>query len=325
MSHLRIVLVAVLLACAVGLRPGLAAAQSAADTATARELYIEGAKLSKEERWEQAKDRLKRSLELKKAPITHYSLAVAQQKTGELVEALENFRAFLVAPSAAATESLREPAEQAAEKLSEQVARVAITIRPDGLESLSVSIDGVKVPTAALDRPRLVNPGRHELRATAAGHAEASQSFTVEEGGSAEVTLTLEPAAEPTAEPEPEPEPAAAPPAEPPDEGASIAGPVVTLVTGIVAIGVGVAVGLVGVSEAEDAPASEGPEADAARTKGLAGDIVAGVGGAVAAVGLIWLIVAATSGPDEDEASAADAARLRPWAAGPVAGVQVQF
>jgi hypothetical protein len=83
---------------------------------------------------------------------------------------------------------------------------------------------------------------------------------------------------------------------------------------------VGLAVGLAGLSEAGDAPASEGDEADAARTKGLAGDIVAGVGIAAAAAGLIWLIV--YDGEPEPEAAVG---AMRPWSHGSASGLQITF
>lgn len=315
----------------------VAQAQNAADVAAARELYIEGAALSKEGKWQQAEDRLSRSLQLKKAPITHYMLGVAQQNVGKLVDALENFRAFLAAPEEAATDPLREPAKQAVDALSNRVARVSIAILPADLRSAVVTLDGVEVPRAALDRERLVDPGEHELRARAEGWTEATETFAVEEGGETSVMLMLErlesgaPAVGPspvavgrgpTAPPPPAEEASGAAPGD--DDSGVPAAPVVLLVGGAVVAGVGVAVGLVGVGEAEDAPTHDGAEADSARTKSLAGDVVAGVGIAAAAVGLIWLIADAAGGSDDTE-MAARVPRLRPWAAGPATGLQVSF
>ena len=262
-------------------------AQSAADVAAARDLFREAAQLSREGKWEEAKNKLKRSLALKPAPITHFSLAVAQQKTGEFVEALENFRAFLISPPEPSTDKYRTPAQQAVTELEPRVARVSIAVRPPALEGLTIKIDGHAVPLAALEQPRLVNPGAHEVKASAPGHHDATQRFEVAEGGSAEVTLTLKPAPE-------APAPVAPPPAEPTPEVKErpfpIA-PVVLIAVGAAAIGVGVAVGMIGLNEAKEAPTNDGEEAQAARTKGIAGDVVAGVGGLAAGIGVILLIV----------------------------------
>ena len=59
---IRLLLCVVLLL--VALVPLPAAAQSAADVAAARELFIEGAELAKAGRWQEARDRYERSLAL---------------------------------------------------------------------------------------------------------------------------------------------------------------------------------------------------------------------------------------------------------------------
>lgn len=265
-----------------------AQAQSAADVAAARDLFREAAQLSRDGKWEEAKAKLKRSLALKPAPITHFSLAVAQQKTGDLVEALENFRAFLISPPEPTTDKYRQPAQQAVTELEPRVARVSIAVNPPSLEGLTIKIDGHAIPLAALEQPRLVNPGKHEVKAAAPGHHEARQRFEVAEGGSAEVTLTLQPA--PEAPAAAAATPVEAPPPEVRERPFPIA-PVVLIAAGAAAIGAGVAVGMIGLNEAKDAPTNDGEEAKAARTKGIAGDVVAGVGGLAAGIGVILLIV----------------------------------
>src|SRR5690606_22178751 len=130
-------------------------AQSAADVAVAREMFIEGSELARQGRWEQARERYERSLELKRAPITLYSLGVAQQQTGQLVEALESFRAFLAEPSAPATKEYEPLARQAVQELERRVAEIELRMSPADVAGLVVKIDGVAVPAAALDRPRL--------------------------------------------------------------------------------------------------------------------------------------------------------------------------
>jgi len=97
------------------------------------------------------------------------------------------------------------------------------------------------------------------------------------------------------------------------------------MVGGGVAFGVGLTVGLLGVSQAADAPTSDGPEAESARTKSIVGDVVAGVGIVAAGVGLVLLLV---DGDDQDPGTidpTAPGVSLRPWADGLVSGVELRF
>jgi tetratricopeptide (TPR) repeat protein len=298
---------------------GPAAAESPADIAAARELFKQGVAASKQGNWEEAVDKLSRSLALKRAPIAHYTLGVAQQNTGRLVEALENLRAFLASPREEATDLYREPAQKAIAELEPRVGRVAITIKPGKIPELKVHIDTEAVPAIALDQQRLVNPGSHLVKAEAPGFQSAQKRFEVTEGGSAAVELVLFPEEDKPDEPTLADQPTA--PAEPADADAAFpTGPVVLMAGGAAVFGVGLAVGLVGLSEAGDAPSSEGDEADAARAKGLAGDIVAGVGIAAAAAGLIWLIV--YDGEPEPEAATS---AVRPWSQGSAMGLTLSF
>jgi hypothetical protein len=250
--------------------------------------------------------------------MIHYTLAIAQKETGDMVGSLENLRAFLAAHPTPRTKRFRKPAEAVVDDLAGRVARVTISVSPDGLEGLEVTLDDDSVAEAALGRERIVNPGKHLLKATATGYHEATKSFELEESGTTEVALSLTPKPEP--EPEPEVAPAvAAGPDRPSTESEFPTGPVVLMDAGVLTFGVGLTVGLVGVGEIGDAQHSESPEVDAARTKGSAGDVVAGVGAAAAGVGLVWLLL--TMG-DEPEA---ETAALRPWVGGPVSGVELRF
>jgi hypothetical protein len=259
--------------------PQVARAQNAADTAAARELFIEGSKLSRDGRWAEAKDRFERSLALKRAPITLYSLGVAQMSSGHHVEALESFRAFLAEPLTGSTEPYAEPARAAIEGLVPRVAKLDIDIKPHA-KGLNVSVDRKQVPPAALGVPRLVNAGEHVIRAEAPGYASRTAAVTVAEGETKAVALLLTPGSDEGRTPDGGPN----------DDDFPV-GPVVLMAGGGLAFGVGLTVGLLGVAAAGDAPTPDGPEADSARTQATAGDVVAGVGIAAAAAGLLWLLL----------------------------------
>src|SRR5271170_2496434 len=86
-----------------------ASAQAPPDIAHARDLFIEGSKLSDNGDWEGARDRFERSLKIKRAALTLYNLGIAQQETGRLVSAVESFRAFLALPVEPATQGYVDP------------------------------------------------------------------------------------------------------------------------------------------------------------------------------------------------------------------------
>ncbi|AGP35263.1 PEGA domain-containing protein [Sorangium cellulosum] len=282
--------------------PAPAAAQSAADVAVAREIFIEGSEFAKQGRWEEARERYERSLAIKRAPITLYSLGVAQQQTGQLVEALESFRAFLVEPSAPATKEYEKLARQAVQELERHVAGLDLRLSPDDVAGVVVKIDGIEVPAAALDRPRPVNPGNHVVTVSAPGYREARRSVAAAPGSRVVVMLTLERdapapgASTPGASAGPRAPsagalPGGAPPRAAPDAATVRVVPIVLLAGGLTTVAAGVAIGLLGVASASDAPTRDGDAADAARAQALAGDIVAGAGLLAAGAGVLVLVL----------------------------------
>jgi hypothetical protein len=81
----------------------------------------------------------------------------------------------------------------------------------------------------------------------------------------------------------------------------------------------GISLGLVGVRQASQAPTQDGPDAHAARTKGIAGDVIAGAGVATAGVGLVLLLTSGRSRP----ATATPGVGL--WTSGATAGMEARF
>jgi hypothetical protein len=285
------------------------AQEDPADVATARELFREGLALSKEGKWEEARMKLGQSLALKKAALTYYTLAVADKNSGHRVASLEHFRAFLAQPVTDKTEAFLEPAREAVAELEKQVSRVVIEVAPAGLTGLIVSIDGDPLPLSALGTPRLVEPGEHVIAASAADHHPKTFEVIAKPGKQHDLRLTLQP------------KPAGDDQRKEPEEPATPTLPFLLLGGGAVVAGVGLTLGILGASEADDAPTRDGEEADAALLKTIVGDVMMGVGGAVGVTGIVLVILHYTL--DDEEAPAATS--VRPWASGDVLGVQVRF
>src|SRR5262245_27117761 len=83
-----------------------------ARTQTAREVFVAAVEAVQRGDWLEARELYARSYSLRPASTTLYSLAVAQRETGDLVKALESFRAFLALEPNAQSLRFREPAER---------------------------------------------------------------------------------------------------------------------------------------------------------------------------------------------------------------------
>jgi hypothetical protein len=280
-----------LLALAMILAAGSAArAQPADDVARARELFVEGAKLAEAGSWEAARDRFERSLKQKRAALTLYNLGIAQQETGHLVDALESFRAFLALPADAATQPYVVPVRAELAKLEKRVAYLEIDVRPAGLKGAVVRIDGREVPAAP--GPRMVDPGNHEIAATAPGYGTVQQKTVAHEGGQVTMVLTLgaqAPAAASTALPT-----------------GLIVGGLAALLVGEITFGIGAQQGL-------GSPVDAGP----ARAAMIGGTIAGGAGILVTGIGAILLL--------RRPAARAPQAAIAPWSEGGVTGIKVRF
>ncbi len=309
---------AALLAVGIGLfSAGPVAAQPPSDVETARTLFVRAAKLGQEGRWKEARELYQRSYQLKPAPITRYSIGVAQRESGSPLAALASFRAFLDDRVTSETAPYVGPAREAVQQLEGQIAKVKLSFEPRRVEDVTVIIDGHQ---EALDGSGVleVEAGTHELSARAPGHRATIARVRLTAGSTETVTLTLFPVAGGGAGVSPfaAPEGGSAAPAD--SGGSSLALPVVLMSVGAAVTITGVAVGLSGLSQAKNAATRDGSQASAAKGKGIAGDVLGGAGIATAGVGLILLLT-------RSHEPAAQQHALRPWATGSIAGIEASF
>jgi hypothetical protein len=292
--------------------PGLVHAQST--TETARACFVAAARLGQEGRWKEARELFARSLQLRPSPVTLYSLGVAQRETGHLAEALGSFRAFVAEPATAASQPFLAPAQRAILELDGRVARVIIAIQPSRPAGLSLTIDGQPGP-ALMDGPREVDPGGHDVMASAPGFRSAQARFSANPGAPDRLVLVLTLAPPGTSDGIPSPASSAPPP---PAIGTHRALPLVLLGAGGGLFTTGVAVGLAGVGRAGHAASATGAEAHTARAMALAGDVMAGLGLASAGVGLVLFLVAGRSTPPAPSG-------VTLWTGAGLAGLETRF
>src|SRR6185312_4684124 len=143
-------------------------------------------------------------------------------------------------------------AREAIAQLSGQVGRVIVTVRPEPVAELSLTIDGQPVPPA-WDGPRELDPGAHAVVAHAPGFRSASAYFHLAAGGSDSVTLQLAPLPKGTrVEALPAPLSASTAPATPPAPATPSPNrtlPIALMSAGGSAFVVGLVLGLVGVAQ----------------------------------------------------------------------------
>lgn len=172
-----------------------------------------------------------------------------------------------------------------------------------------------------LSKRHPVDPGAHDIVARAPGRAEARAHLTVPEGGSVTVTLTLTPL--PSSRVPVEAEVDVRPPGPVAREAPGSGGerwpralPPALLGTGGAVVAGGVALGLAGLIDAQQAPSSRRAAAGDGEAAQIAGGVLIGAGVAAAGVGLVLLLV---------QPSRPVAAAARPWIRPGPGGVSVSF
>ncbi len=325
-----------------------AANPSAADVATARELYKQGADALDAGNARLAADKLSQAWALVQTPVIGLDLARAQSALGHLVEAREaalSVQRLAVAHDETPRSSqARSDAVKMAAELEPRIPHVLLDVRGLAGHEATVKLDGQPVPTTALSVARQANPGPHvAIVDTDDGrHAEGTTDLAERESKTIVVQLE-EPhapvvpvtpparAEQPPALPTPPPALPTPPPAVTPERGGL--SPVFWI--GVATVSVGLATGAItgafAMNEASTVqgdctvvidgthvcgPADTGhlATANALATISTVGFVVAGVGVAVLVTGL--LLPSRTNAPKP--------ARLVPFI-GPVSGVRLAF
>jgi hypothetical protein len=195
----------------------LAGEPSATDRQTARTLLIEGRKKLDAGDAKGAFANFKAAHALMRVPTTGLDLARAQEALGQLVEARATAYEVAHLPVApnepAAFTRARSDAAAMMERLEASIPSLALRVDGAAAGRVEVRVDGELVPGEALGAPRKLNPGRHEVVASADGFRTERREVTLKKGERtpAEVRLVLmklaesPPAAVPAVPPETRP------------------------------------------------------------------------------------------------------------------------
>jgi hypothetical protein len=177
---------------------------TAEDLASARELYKEGRALREKGDLARALEKLRAAHALGQTPITGLELARTYVLVGRLVDAHEVSLGVSRLPVASdetgKSEAARAAAAKLATELEPRLARLVVTVK--GLAAgtaPNVTVDGERIPPAAVGEPRSADPGAHEVVLQLPNGVELRAKAEVKEGESREVILdaTAAPASEP--------------------------------------------------------------------------------------------------------------------------------
>jgi hypothetical protein len=203
------VLIAVLLFC------DTAAAQPEDRRAAAQALFEQGKKLVEAGKFKEACPKLADSQRLDPGIGTSLWLADCYENAGQTASAWAQFKEAAAA-AAMAKDPREKVARQRAADLEKKLARLTINIAPEN-KAVVVKRDGIFVGASELGNPLPVDPGTHEIVASATGY-KTWKKFIDVPPQSTNTSITI-PVLEPDTASSPSTPPVTAPPAGPPTTG----------------------------------------------------------------------------------------------------------
>jgi hypothetical protein len=309
MPAMRPLLVAALLATAMAaamvghaMAGGPAGSGAGPDEARRTALYREGVDLANAGKWGDAVKRFREVVAIRSAPPALFTLAQAEEHTGELATAERTYERALTEAQAAHTADVAEAARDALSSIEPRVPRLVIMLAKP-VDGATATLDGAPV---AIGEPVKVNPGERHVVVSAPGRRAFQSSISLTAGQSVGVTAQLEsdgtkvvtPTATATA---------SATPTATADHAAETRapfpyGPVLVGAAGVLTGAIGAVVRVDGQSRYDNANGkcpnwscpqqSVVDEGNAGRTEIIAGTVVIGVGVAAVVGAVVWWRVA---------------------------------
>jgi hypothetical protein len=271
------------------------------ELAAARQLFNEALDLEKDADWAGALAKLEKVAQVKMTPQVRFHVALCHEHLGKLVKAVNGFELAIQEARAAGVTEVLDQAPKRAEALRKRLAHVVLHVKGT-VRTSKVLIDEAPVSLALADTRIPVDPGSHRIEVRRDDEVTFSQDVELREGETHELDIAIDDPEPPPPPPPPLPDPEpGVTPQEPPSRVPAYAtmavGGVVLTVSGI----------LFGLREATIAnvrcddpdeftgcdPDDKGT-ADLARSYDTSSKVLAGLGGATLAAGVVWWIVLAT-------------------------------
>lgn len=168
-------------------------ASAFAQGALAGDAFEQGLELQKQGKFADALAAFQRARANDPTPMAALHVAECEAATGRLVRAEEHLQALVATPiregSPAAAYAAQAQARIELTELSPRMPHVRIRVSPPVDEAVSLTIDGIAVDPRRATAPQAVDPGVHDIVATASGDRRASSTIRVREGQTAEALL----------------------------------------------------------------------------------------------------------------------------------------
>jgi hypothetical protein len=182
---------------AIGLSSSPAFAVSDEERAGARAAANQGADAFDQGKWQASIELFSRAEALVHSPIHLSYIARAQLKLGHWVEAYELFNRIkrdpLPTPVSPAVASAVADASHELFVLDAQMPNVIVNVKGGESKGVTVSMDGVEVPSALLGVLHPINPGTHKFRASSASESSSELTMDFKPGVRQTVDLVLTP------------------------------------------------------------------------------------------------------------------------------------
>jgi hypothetical protein len=183
---------------ALAASPALAQTPSR-DPAAAEALYKAGRDLVAKGDWDTGCPKFDASMTLDPVASTLLNIAKCHEHYGRLARAWADYKRALVlnqdTPGAERRKTLGDIATRGIEALEPRLPKMKILLR-ERPEGVRVTRDGQEMPLAMLGEVIPVDPGDHEVAASAPGYAREQRKVKLEEGKTIEVELHLAPSTE---------------------------------------------------------------------------------------------------------------------------------
>lgn len=166
-----------------------AAPKTGGDAAAAQALFYEARQLMKESRFGLACPKLEESLRLDYGIGTEFNLADCHEKMGKLATAWSGFLSVASAAHAAHQNDREKVARERAKALEPRLPKLTIEVAPGDPAGMEVKRDGVLVGQAAWNMAVPVDPGSHEITATAPGKVTWRGTIATAEQKAAKITV----------------------------------------------------------------------------------------------------------------------------------------
>lgn len=164
------------------------------DVVAAEALFKAARALVEAGSWPEGCQKFEASLALNPSASTMLNIARCHEHDGKLATAWGDYNRALVlnheTQGAERRKGLESVARQGVDGLESRLPKLRVVIAnpPAGLD---VQRDGAALPIAALGEPLPIDPGPHEIRASAPGKKPEARTVTLEEGKTATVEFTL--------------------------------------------------------------------------------------------------------------------------------------